>query len=104
MEGVTAVRQVSGQLIGADATGYDATFLAGPPPMPAIFRRIALCVCLVSATSAIYVMASSSTLRLSPAGDTTIRGGPYAATNYDADGLLVTRGSSTPEFVRRSLL
>jgi acid phosphatase len=37
------------------------------------------------------------------AGDATIRGGPYAATN-DNGSLLVTRLSAEPEFIRRALL
>jgi len=46
---------------------------------------------------------AAAALTLPAPADTTIRGGTYASTNFDAD-LLVTRASSDPTFVRKSLL
>jgi hypothetical protein len=66
-------------------------------------RLLALPLCL----SAVVVIAASTavTIRLpqAGAGDTTIRGGSFAAVNFDTDWL-VTRASSDPQYVRRALL
>ena len=56
------------------------------------------------AVAALCVWALTGRASSLPApSDTTIRGGTYAATNFDAD-LLVTRASSDPTFVRKALL
>jgi hypothetical protein len=66
-------------------------------------RRVALPGLFLSVGVAALALAAPSALSFQAAGDVTLRGGAYAAIN-DNGGLLVTRASSTPDYVRRALL
>ena len=57
---------------------------------------------LAAALLCVWASAGSAAPLTAPS-DTTIRGGTYAHTNFDAD-LLVTRASSDPTYVRKALL
>jgi endonuclease/exonuclease/phosphatase family metal-dependent hydrolase len=48
--------------------------------------------------------AAGGALTLDDANATTLRGGSYAARNFGSDPILVTRASSSAEYVRRALL
>ncbi len=68
-------------------------------------KQIALVVCVSSFTSAASVADAQTTVTLNTAShvaDTAIRGGSYAATNFDGR-ILFTRASSNPQYQRRSL-
>src|SRR4029078_11445224 len=63
-------------------------------------RRVAVVSGLALATT---IPAAAQTLVLNDANATTLRGGSYAATNYGSQGVLETRASSDPSYLRRAL-
>jgi phosphatidylinositol-3-phosphatase len=66
-------------------------------------RQVTLVLCLASAVALAASTAVTIRLPQPGAGDTTLRGGSFAAVNFDTDWL-VTRASSDPQYVRRALL
>jgi endonuclease/exonuclease/phosphatase family metal-dependent hydrolase len=64
-------------------------------------RRLALTAALMAMAAG--SVAAQTTLTLTQSDATTLRGGVYANTNFNGSGVLETRASSDPTYIRRAL-